>query len=515
MKKVTFSNGHLLSLFWIITLVCLPLTSFPAFARLTQSIIAPFSTLPLLILLLVWFIPYILGGGELPIESKPLILFPMIAIASCAHAFFIQIPEVNNVKILGQEIRALVSLGIGLTFYLVFSTWMKRSDQLEKSLQWIHIGGALLVIWTLLQAYFIFWHNANFPGWMVRVQDWLVVRSPVFSLGMRRVIGLTYEPAWYAHLLVLFYLPLWFAASYERKSVFRFHFLGLSIENILLVVGLGEFFMCSPRVSLLSILVIILILFIRINMKIYGKLITQLEFSKLPRLDSSRWIKFSLRTISSGLFIAIYAVFFTAVIYLMSLRDLRLALVTQNIPSLVELKDMMSLKESTILEIGNRLAFLERAATWIYGWRVFNLFPWLGVGLGNAGFFAREQMPFLGWSSAEIRTLLNDPNVLPNIKNLWLRIMAETGIVGFSTILVWIYILWRSTRLSYHSVQPVQKVIAFAGELFLAVLIVEGFNVDYYAMPYFWVFAGLISANGLIYRTQVRIKEQEGELLIR
>lgn len=169
-----------------------------------------------------------------------------------------------------------------------------------------------------------------------------------------------------------------------------------------------------------------------------------------------------------------------------------------------DIKELMSLKESILLEYGNRLAFLERAATWIFGWRVFNLYPWFGVGLGNSGFFALEQMPSMGWASAEIRILLNDPNILPNIKNLWLRIMAETGLVGFTTILTWIYLLLRSTRLTSHGVQPIQKVIAFAGELFLVAFIVEGFNVDYYAMPYSWVFAGLISANGLIHRVQIR-----------
>ena len=118
-----------------------------------------------------------------------------------------------------------------------------------------------MVLWTILQGYFIFWHSANFPGWMVLIQDWLEVRSPVFSLGARRVIGLTYEPAWFAHQLVLFYLPLWIASTYERKSVFKFRFVGLSLENILLVIAFCEFILSSPRISLLSFFLIIIILF--------------------------------------------------------------------------------------------------------------------------------------------------------------------------------------------------------------------------------------------------------------
>jgi hypothetical protein len=504
MKNTTSVFGFILRLAWILTLVGLPLTCFPLLARPTRSIVAPFSFLPTLILVFLWLIPYMIREGELPVESKPIFVFLIIVLISSTMAFFIQIPDVKNLTVASQEMRASFSLVMGLSFYFIFAAWLKSPEQLEKALQWIYIGGAFMLIWTILQAYFIFWHSANFPGWIALIQDWLAVRSPVFSLGARRVIGLTYEPAWFAHMLVLFYIPLWMAASFERKSVFHFRLLGFSIENILLAIGFCVFFLSSPRVSLLSFLLIIFILFVRLNKSLYNNLNKQLEAANFLHLKSSRLIKITLQTILAVSLIAIYGVVFGALFYLGSLHDWRLALITQNIPSLGGIKDLVNLKESTLLDYGNRLAFLERVATWIFGWRVFNLYPWLGVGIGNAGFFAHEQMPSLGWASAEIRILLNDPNVLPNIKNLWLRILAETGLVGFSTILVWIYFLWRSTRLTIHSFQPVQKVLAFAGELFLVAFIIEGFNVDYYAMPYMWVFAGLISANGWIYRSQFR-----------
>ena len=504
MKKIAFEYGHLLNLTWIILLVGLPMTSFPAFARLTRSIVMPFSTLPVMILLIVWFIPYILRRGSLPVESKPVFIFLLIAVASCALAFFIPIPDLKNVTVAGQELRALFSLGIGSAFFLLTAAWSKSSEQLTKTLRWIYIGGVILVAWTMLQAYFIFQRGSNFPEWIKLIQDWLVVRSPNFTSDAKRLIGLAYEPAWFAHQLVLFYLPLWIAATCERKSVFNIHILGLSLENIMLVAGLCEFHLSSPRISLLSLVLIIILL----SMKAYRKFSLQVARAfankSVNGSITSRFVQIAI-AIGIGIgFVASFAVVFAGLVYLGSLRDWRLALVAKNIPTWEEIKSLITLNEGILMEIANRLAFLERMVTWIAGWRIFNLHPWSGVGLGNSGFFMPDQMPALGWATAEVRSLLNDPNALANIKSLWLRILSETGLVGFSTILLWMYFLWRSTRLSYHSDQSSQKVIALAGELFLIALVSEGFNVDYFAMPYLWVFAGLISSNGLVYRAQIK-----------
>ena len=504
MKKISPAYEYFLELVWSITLIGLPLTSFPGFARLTKSIVTPFSSFPAFILLIMWFIPYILRRGKLPVEGKPIFIFIFIAIATSARAFFIHVPDIKNLAVTGQELRALFSLGIGIAFFFIFAAWPKSSKQLSKALQWIHIGGAILVVWTIFQAYYILRHASNFPEWMYLIQDRLVVRSPNFASGVKRVVGLAYEPSWFAHQMVLFYLPLWIAAAYEKKSVFNCRILGLSLENILLVIGLCEFYMCSPRVSLISFLLIIVMLSTKLNKNIYSRLIQVIAKGNVKSPKTALVVQIATGIMIGVVTAGIYTVMFAGIIYLGSQRDWRLALLTRYIPPWEEIKNVIILDEGTLISYGNRLAFLGRMATWIAGWRIFNLYPWLGVGLGNAGFFIQDQMPSLGWATVEIRALLNDPNVLPSVKSLWLRVMTETGLAGLSTILVWIYLLWKSTRLSYHSIQPDQRIIALAGELFLVAFISEGFSVDYYAMPYLWAFAGLISSNGLIYRTQTK-----------
>jgi O-antigen ligase len=95
---------------------------------------------------------------------------------------------------------------------------------------------------------------------------------------------------------------------------------------------------------------------------------------------------------------------------------------------------------------------------------------------------------------------------LPNIKSLWVRLLAETGLVGFSTFLGWLYVLWRSTRLMMRSKRLEFRAIALAGQLSLIAFIVEGFSIDSFAMPYLWVMAGIVSAAGMVYRRSVTME---------
>jgi O-antigen ligase len=122
------------------------------------------------------------------------------------------------------------------------------------------------------------------------------------------------------------------------------------------------------------------------------------------------------------------------------------------------------------------------------------------VGLGNAGFYFFDRMPAVGWGMYELRDVIYRASALPNIKSLWVRLLAETGIVGFVLFLSWYYMLWRSSRVTQHSRSPMLKMVALAGQLALIAFLVEGFSIDSFALPYFWVITGLISAAGAMFR---------------
>jgi len=159
--------------------------------------------------------------------------------------------------------------------------------------------------------------------------------------------------------------------------------------------------------------------------------------------------------------------------------------------------DELSLSETGIIILARRLAFYERTIYWFSGWNIFASHPF-GVGLGNAGFYFVNHMNSLGYESVEIRNLIYQTNVIVNTKSLWFRLLSETGIIGFSLFMTWLYVLWRSSGFVQKSSNPIMKIVGLAGKFFLLAYLVEGFSVDSFALPYQWIIPSLITGSRLI-----------------
>jgi hypothetical protein len=494
---------------WAVGLVGLFLTSFPPFFELTGALVAPFSTLPFLILLILWVLPYILKRGKLPIESKLLFAFLLLSVIASAHAFFIQIPTFKEITVFHQELRAYLTLAIGLSFYFVVSSFPKDQAALHKAILWINIGGLILVLATIPQVYYILTKMTEYPKWMYITTDWLTKRTPYFFY-VNRVSGYTYEPSWFGHQMILFYLPLWLAASVAKVSTFRFRILNLSLENILLILGSIEFFLSAPRISLVGVLLIVIFLVVMIYRKL-EKNLADFILRIVKRKHTESWQR-SIHKVS-GLLILFCFITFSMVAFLVILkRDARMDSFFLHPLAWKDIQGVLFLNETSLLLLANQMAFFERAIYWFTGLYVFNQYPWLGVGLGNAGFFFLEKVPAIGWSSYEILQIIYEQVSLPNTKSLFIRLLAETGLVGFSAFMLFLYNLWRSARLLYKSCSPILRLVALMGQFSLLAFIGEGFSIDSFAMPYVWVFTGLISAAALIYRQQIRQAESAVDL---
>jgi O-antigen ligase len=176
------------------------------------------------------------------------------------------------------------------------------------------------------------------------------------------------------------------------------------------------------------------------------------------------------------------------------------------------LDSLFPLTEDSIIAFSDRLAFSERVVYWYGGWHVFSDYPF-GVGLGNAGFYMVDRMNGQGLESQEIRNLVYRANYLPNSKNLWTRLLSETGFLGFAVFLVWLIVLWRSAARTRKSESQLLRTVGLAGQLFLMAYLVEGLSMDSFAMPYQWLMAGLISAAGLLARREAAVKEKPVESL--
>lgn len=142
----------------------------------------------------------------------------------------------------------------------------------------------------------------------------------------------------------------------------------------------------------------------------------------------------------------------------------------------------------------NRLVFAERVVFWQTGYEVFNDYPVLGVGIGNAGYYFPEKMPAFGYGLTEVSRLLFEYSGLPNTKSMWTRLAAETGLIGLSLFLTWLAVLWFSGRSLKHSTNRLTQAIGLFGLFVMVGLLIEGFSVDTFALPYFWLSLGILTA---------------------
>lgn len=483
-----FLNG-----LWAVTLVGLPLTSFPFFVERMGAIVAPFSALPLFALLLLGVLPKMLQQRSLPRETLPLMLFIWVALLAGAQAFFIDFPTFKDKTIFGQEVRAFLTLAIGVAFYLAASSFPHSPERLRRTMQWIHVGGMFMLLYASVQIFYLF-QTSDYPAWWYSLQDWLVVKPPFFTARGARVSGLAYEASWFAHQMVIFYLPLWLAATLARASAFSLRFFKwFTLENLLTAVGIVCFFFSSPRIGLLSLMLVFIYIFGWANLVLYRLAIRWLK-ELLPQNQLTGATNLVLALVIVCIFIGLYVGLAGGVIRLGSERDHRFAALVQSPPSKQEILRLLTLDETTLMSVGLRLQFMERTVYWLNGLHVFERHPWLGVGPGNAGFYFKDLIPWVGWTSFEIREVIYRLSYLPNIKNFWIRLLAETGIFGFGVFISWLFVLWQAARLAYRNKKPTISIAGLMGTLMLLAFVGEGFSIDSFAMPYFWIAAGLIVA---------------------
>jgi O-antigen ligase len=151
-------------------------------------------------------------------------------------------------------------------------------------------------------------------------------------------------------------------------------------------------------------------------------------------------------------------------------------------------------KENPILSYFNNLQFGERAIYWLAGWEIFGDHPLLGVGLGNAGFFFPQKITPYGWTLIEVRRLMYQSNVLLNIKSMWVRLLAETGIIGFSIFMSWIVLLFTSFFHLFKDKDRLFSMLALSGVFVIVALPAEGFSIDSFALPFLWFSLGLAAS---------------------
>jgi hypothetical protein len=157
----------------------------------------------------------------------------------------------------------------------------------------------------------------------------------------------------------------------------------------------------------------------------------------------------------------------------------------------------------------NKLEYAERLMYWINSFLIYSRYPFFGVGLGNAGFFFRENVPAFGTYLPEILSILGPVKVtIANPKSLWFRLLGETGLVGFFTFIVWMIIL-TAGAIKLAKKSGFASIIGLAAGLALAAQIFEGLSLDTFALPQLWIMMGFLSTV-LFLDSQKKAPEETG-----
>ena len=299
-----------------------------------------------------------------------------------------------------------------------------------------------------------------------------------------RANGFAYEPSWLAHQLNMLYLPFWLASTVTGFTAHRLRLGWLHLEHLLLFGGVGVLVLSVSRIGMLTFLLMLAYLMMMLSLRLIrwlrGRLLSRLHAA--PR--RTLWVKRWFTALSLATLLVISALVLFGAVYGISKYDARMA----------KMFDFSMLKEMSFLHYANQLVFAERIVFWEAGWNIFNDYPFLGVGLGNAGFFFPQKLSAFSWALSEIRTLVYQWTSLPNIKSLWIRLLAETGVIGFAFFTAWCYVLWKSARYLVVWKSRLFQTIGLAGSFALIGLLIEGFSLDTFALPYYWVSFGLVSA---------------------
>ena len=479
---------------WAAAILLLPITSLSLLSRLAgNAMVAPASVLPFAFLTIFWFIPYIFKKGTIPREVVPFLLFVSVALVSCSLAFFLNTPSFKGISVFREEIKAILTLSIGAMFYLVTSSWLSTSEEkLILVFKLISISGIIMLSWGILQALYITLFKSEYPIFLQLFQRFMTTRK----LFHGRITSFAFEPSWFANQLNLLYIPYWFSATLLGWSTFRLRIWKLRIETVLLILGIAELFLAS-RIGTLSFVLVLVsvclyfltkvskIFFERLNKRLVG-------YSELIR----RLVYLLIVLIFLVLFVCFFLLGAVTLVYVLSHFDWRLARFFQ-ISSIEKLQYLTS----NVYLLSNYLVFAERFSFWTAGWNIFNSHPFFGVGLGNAGFYFPQNMPDYVWGLPAVVDIFYRTTVIPNIKNFWVRLLAETGIVGFSSFLTWIYVVFKSAWFMKTSGSSTfLRMIGLFGLFVLVAFFSEGFSVDTFALPYLWVSLGIVGAAGALLR---------------
>jgi O-antigen ligase len=423
----------------------------------------------------------IYGFKGLPPTVVRLLLFLwVVCISWLFTALFLEPPPFRGETPLTLAPGSFLTLGLGAGVFFTAAAWLVTQPlAIQRTIRLINYVGLVVILWSLVQAYFVFLNDSQYPDLLYRIQGLFSASSAGLYVG--RVTGLAFEPSWLGHQLNIMFLPIWLAYTVTRQSLFR-RIGPISLENILFVLGVVILLVSFSRIGWISLTLVLLVTAMIGAVKIANHFKKNL-LSNFPAAVQEI-TGYILTPVIILLMVVLLGLVGAAAFRVGVLVEPRLALILENNP----------FSATSLYDFANRLFFGERMVYWATGLSIFAKHPFFGVGLGNVGLYFPENLPGFGyWLPEVVNSVYRLPGIM-NTKSLWIRLLAETGMVGFTVFIYWLISLFNAGLAAWRSRERDLQVVGISGLFMLVALLAEGFSIDSFALPYIWFMAALITA---------------------
>lgn len=467
MKNPIFSFDNLPHLLWGLALLALPVTSFRWFPGLGEgALVRPLALYPLvllvpLILVQAWRKKIQLTWAGVFVALGTFVLFTIFA--SSVGSIINPIP-LRGQTFDARAIRAFITLFIGIAFF-VSAVWMNKDEaDLRFTVKWIFAGLCLDLAWSGLQA--ITFYTSLLEKEMVT--HWQLAFSMRELVRTNRISGLAYEPAWLAGQIATIFFPFLFAAVLTKYRVARLSWL----EPALLVLTTLVLLSTYSRGGLL-----IVIGTSGLMMLLFGRDILCGMWAWFIRgFKERRLTSFIFRL---SLILAFVGVIAGAFIFLSQKNYFR-RLWEINAGSLSEYIVDINAGARGAYSVGALGAFRES--------------PLTGVGLGGSGFYIYQNLPDWALTTVpEIAKQLNpESRLYPNPKNLYVRLLAETGLIGFVLFIAFQFNVLGEMLSLLRRDEPWARFAAVAGVFAWAAIALYNFTQDSLTTPNIWIVPGIL-----------------------
>jgi O-antigen ligase len=452
--------NKLARILWALALLTLPVTSFRWFPFLGNSaLVRPLALYPLalllaLLLIQAWRKKIKLNWANAFIPLGAFVLFVLVTTS---------LGTLNDpIPLRGQEyadraIRAIITLLIGITFFLS-AVWMnKTAADLRFTVTWILAGLSLTLVWSGLQA--ITFHTNLLEK--ETVTHWQLAFSMRELVRTNRISGLAYEPAWLAGQLATIFLPFLFAFILTK---FRLTQRGW-LEPALLVLTTLVLLATYSRGGLLT--------------TVAAASLTLVLFGRETIRAAWMWFIRSNILLRLGMIAIIIGMFAGALLFLGQRNYFR---------------SLINFEAENLSEYMVNISAGARGAYSAAAFEVFEDHPIRGVGLGASGFYIYQNLP--NWSLTNVpeiaRQLSTENRLYPNPKNMYARLLAETGLIGFFLFLAFqFHVLGDALSLLKRN-EVWARFTATAGVFAWLGITFYNFTQDSLTTPNIWLVSGIM-----------------------